>query len=209
MGAAVPGYEQQLTLSLHERGQLAYDDEVLAAWSGTLLELRGWSDVEPDPSDLPVAIFGVTRRGGHILSRLGLFSFPLSDLRSPYSPHFGILRFSVERHERPPVEVLITLDGALAIAEKLREAISDRTTVGNLAVATRRPPAKRRADEAQASSFRVGRPALLNHSAPPASAPSVHGAAEARVGFCTPNLLDQSIDPVEIWPNPYFDQATP
>jgi hypothetical protein len=56
----------------------------------------------------------------------------------------GYLRFSIDHAERAPIHVGIAVDGALAIAEQLREAISNESATN---AAMRRPPAKRRADD--------------------------------------------------------------
>jgi hypothetical protein len=142
----VAGHEWDLAEVLRERGELTGSDQVLAAWSGKLVELRGLGS-EPDLSDPPVAIFGVTPRSGHVLSRHGLFSFALANVRSAYSPYSGCLRFYVDDNDRiESVRVAIAVDGAHAIAEQLLDVAAD-LKAGLVTASSRRPPAKRRADE--------------------------------------------------------------
>jgi hypothetical protein len=116
-----------------------------AAWSGFLVELRGCED-EPDPLDPPVAIFGVTARSGHVLSRLGVLNFRMAQLRGPHSPYLGYLRFTVLR-EGLRLQVGIAVHGAVAIADQLADAAG--LPVGSASPEPEprpRPPAKRRAD---------------------------------------------------------------
>ena len=115
------GYEAELTASLRERGELPDGSRILAAWSGFLVELTG-TDGGRDLSDRPVAIFGITARSGHVLSRLGILSFDITQLRGPHSPYPGYLRFAVLGNGGARIDVGIAVDGAVAIAGQLAEA---------------------------------------------------------------------------------------
>lgn len=143
------GHERELTDVLHERGSLAQDADVLAAWSGRLIELCDDTGSHIDLPSLPVAILGLTDRSGHLLSRLGVLTFAMTDLRGPYSPRAGQLRFSVEKTGRPTLHVALAVDGAWAIAEQLQATIrADPANRPARSAELRRPPAKRRTDNA-------------------------------------------------------------
>lgn len=143
------GREDELTTLLRERDALPSGTKILAAWNGFLLELSG---TDAELSAPQVAILGITARTGHLLSRGGVVSFDLNRVRRAWSPRLGLLRFSVVREGRPPIEIGMAVDGALAIAGQLMDW---RVPSAVPAPANRRPPAKRRIDPARAAQ-RVG-----------------------------------------------------
>jgi hypothetical protein len=116
----VAGHEAELTRCLEERGELPAGAKVLAAWSGTLVELRG-TEHDDSVSDRQGAIFGITRRTGHVLSRFGVLTFDLDDVRAPHSPRRRYLWFSVAREPSARIEICLNVDGALAIAGQLSD----------------------------------------------------------------------------------------
>src|SRR4051812_43133818 len=139
---------EEMTAALRETGALSLGTKILVAWGGFLVEDNGTGvgpGVLPEPE---VAVLGLTARTGHVLSRRGLLSFDLRDLRGAYSPRVGMLRFSIVREGRPRIDIGMTVDYALAVAGQLMDW---RVLSAVPAPANRRPPAKRRVDPEKAA----------------------------------------------------------
>lgn len=148
VGVAMAGHEAALTEFLRKRGDLPAGARVLAAWSGQLVELRG-TGFDDTVGDRQGAIFGVTGRTGHVLSRFGVLSFALSDVRAAHSPRHRYLRFSVIDGSSARIEVCMKVDGALAIAGQLLDWKLPATTQPQSVV--QKPPAKSRVDPLEAA----------------------------------------------------------
>jgi hypothetical protein len=101
--------------------------------------------IQVDSTRPLVAVLGVSRRTGHLLSSDGLLSFALSELKAPHSERAGHLGFDIVRSDGARILIDLTTDMPIAIATQLDEMRSGAASEAARKQRAAGPPAKRRA----------------------------------------------------------------